>query len=192
MRQVLLALLLLCSVGCAVSVSPTLQTMHTLDFIQKSGHMPMFWDLPGDTHAKQLTALVDWLTRRGIKVGFVPVVMLNGRSVLGLTRYTDGGGRQIFVANKESLNSQLYILLHEAAHAYQPMRLTDNAGEVFAELVAVQVCKALGLDVAASTASYLSVTTDGSLRFQWLAADTFNREIDALVLLFKQATTGSF
>ena len=125
MRQALLVLSLLCA-ACAVRVSPTLKTMHSLDFIERT-IAPTRWTVPGDDHAKQLERLSQWVRLKGIRLGFVPEINVdNYEDVAGLTQTLPSGVRIILIDNKPSKNSQLYTLIHEVAHTYQSLNLTRS------------------------------------------------------------------
>jgi hypothetical protein len=188
-RQLVIALLLLCSVGCA-TVSPTLRTMHVVDFMQRNGAHLDYWQVSGEDLGGNLVNLIAWAKRRGIRVAQAPTITLEGRPVLGLTTFTDNGGVFILLDSHGSANSKFFTLVHELAHVYGSHYLRSQAAEVYAELIAAQVCQKLGMKNALpATAAYLQEQV-GSLPFQWKVVDLLHLEADVVVQMLLNAAKG--
>lgn len=66
-------------------------------------------------------------------------------------------GRHIFVDADLSVAGRLEVLAHELGHVFSPQFSTPAEGDVFAELVSVEICKRLGHDTTKVAAGYLTV-----------------------------------
>lgn len=63
--------------------------------------------------------------------------------------------RYILINGDTTINGRLEVLAHEAAHQFQPPLGTRDEHEVFADLVAVEVCRRLGVDISQTSSRYL-------------------------------------
>lgn len=105
------------------------------------------WAVEGSDHVLQLQRLEGWCARQGITVEVQPM-----EKYLGATDVKD---RNIYLSATLSPNDQLYTLLHEVAHVYQPRELNEREQEAWAELIASAVIARLGLPLWPQTSAYL-------------------------------------
>lgn len=92
-----------------------------------------------------------WL---GVTVTFVPKGHQDLGGAMGLS-YMRGPEKHVVVDNTLSVNGRLEVLAHELAHLFQPPLEVRSEGQVFAELVSVEVCRRLGVDTSAAAVLYL-------------------------------------
>lgn len=64
--------------------------------------------------------------------------------------------RRIQVATKLDAMGRLEVIAHEAAHAIQPPGLSRSEADVWADTVAMKVCKRFGIDIEPQTSRYLA------------------------------------
>ncbi len=76
------------------------------------------------------------LNMLGWSVEYIP---LKERGFFGRTEFR-GFGRKIFIDNSLSWNARYSVLAHEGAHGLQPLRMTEQQSEAFAEDVSALVC----------------------------------------------------
>ncbi len=104
--------------------------------------------------------MLQFLQRRGewfsVSIEYRPEGHEDLRGATGLS-YQDETGRHVFVSADLSVNGRLEVLAHELGHMFQPPLATRMEGEVFAELVSVEVCKRLGVDTTIAAARYLQI-----------------------------------
>jgi hypothetical protein len=82
----------------------------------------------------------------------------------------------IWLERTANANMMAYTLAHELGHHYQPAALNQReANQVFADAVAVLVCRGAGLDVTSSSIAYLY---GQHVRDLWVL-QYYRREIDA-------------
>lgn len=177
---VLCALLL---AGCA-SVGGSFQTLAQLQLLQRLETLPEDWNVPGESHAKYLQTLTTWATKRQIQV---VDTKFDDTTLAGRTVWKQSG-TVVYLEQRLSANARLATLVHELAHVLHGTYLNKQAGEVYAELVAVQVCGALGLDISKQSAAYLRPRVEMSL--QWSVAQTFGPQIDRIVPVLVKAARG--
>lgn len=107
-------------------------------------------------NAESLAALVDHFTRDlRIDVEYLPPndEVLHG--AFGIS-YTAGDHWFIKLRNDISVNGKIEVLAHEAGHLFAPPWLTRPQGDVFAEVVAAHIAKALGVpDTVATSGLWL-------------------------------------
>jgi hypothetical protein len=151
---VTLAILLL--TGCATATPPgSYRVWQQLQVTQLAGTYPDDWTIYGDSHAAALHALEQWTEQQGIVLA---PAHLGRKNLLGHTSLSKLAGWIVLVDQDQPVNTRLYTLLHELAHVYSPATLWPHpeADEVFAEMVADQVCEGIGLHVHPQTAAYLA------------------------------------
>lgn len=168
-----LAAALVVLAACA-TLPPAQQTLAELQLRERLENLPQEWIVQGDSHAKYIPALVRWAQAHHIRVEMADLK----RFSLAGTTMTGDDGTMIILGTHLPGNMQFATLIHELAHTMHCSCLSKEAAEVFAELVSVRVCGALGLDVSTQSASYLynNVPFDQ----QWIVARKFGKEIEQI------------
>jgi hypothetical protein len=181
MRTRIIAILVLFSLsGCAstLAVSPTSATLQRL-LIAQQIQVPDDWIVTGHSHAAPLTRLLAWAEDRNIIVA--PAHLAEKHRVLGFAHESHAVGWIVLLDEDLPPNARLHTLVHEVAHILSPARVFNEmqASEIFAEIVAVQVCDQLGLDTWHQTAAYLRHFTTPEM--QTLTATRYRTDIDHAV-----------
>lgn len=117
-----------------------LRLLEEYDRVKRSNDM-----LPGGelfyTYFPKLNAIA-------AEIGWKPV--FGGKIVtedgLELWGYTEIETHTIYISLDQSPNNFIHTYIHELSHAKQPMPLTSNDGQVFAETVACIVTERLGVE----------------------------------------------
>lgn len=90
------------------------------------------------------------------------VTFVNGfKETTGNYGETTALDRTIIIDGTVSEAMKLAVLAHELGHVLQPPRMAREEGEVFAETVALLVCRARGLDTFEASAAYVAVFASG-------------------------------
>lgn len=174
-----IALCLFLLVGCASfhpATSPTVNAIQQLQARQVAHAYPSDWDVRGDDHLAQYTKLVTWAEDHD---AVIALASLERKQVLGHSSHSFYLGWVILLDIDLPVNNRLYTLLHELGHAFGPHAVTIQEAETIAELIAVQVCDKLGMNVWPQTASYLAAHID--LETQWLVVQRYGARIDEVV-----------
>ena len=100
---------------------------------------------------KFLEQRAEWL---GVTVGYRPEGHEDLRGATGLS-YRNGHERHVIVAETLSINGRIEVLAHELGHMYQPNFGNRMDADAFAELVAVEICRRLGVNSSAASIKYL-------------------------------------
>jgi hypothetical protein len=154
----LLVLAVVWAVACAstTTASPTLTTFQHLRLLQTSDFISADWRPDGSAHAPALRALERWAEAQRITVSYAA---LGHKTYMGHAQQSELLGWVVLIDRDLGADAQLYALAHELGHVYSPPLRIVEEREVFAELVAVQVCAAVDLDVSRETALYLAART---------------------------------
>ncbi len=187
MKTLTALILALFLVGCAARAhSPSIDAMGELTIIQHAETYPVSWEVAGDTHQKHLDNLKTWAAARYITIAFVPSIVYKGDELMGFSFYRQAGW-SVLIDNSQPVNTQFYTLCHELAHVYQAHNLSKAASEVFAEIVAYQVAKNVGLQTRLQAALYLSPL---GTEFEWTVVERYDSEADAVVNMLTTAAKG--
>lgn len=110
----------------------------------------------GDSHKAYLVELEARALEYGITLQYVPEADLQGNVGMTIPEH-----RWIQIVESLPPNSKLEILAHEMAHVFQPRTLSGPEREVFADLIAVEYCRSVGLDIRSASAGYLPIYKSG-------------------------------
>lgn len=169
--------------GCA-TLPPAQQTLAELQLRERIETLPAEWIVQGDSHARFVVPLVKWAEGHHITVEMADLRLLR---LAGTTLHSDDG-TVITLGTHLPANMQLATLVHELAHTMHCSCLNREAAEVFAELVSVRVCAAVGLDVSTESASYLKQNVPFDQ--QWIVAQKFGKEIEQISSALSKAAKG--
>jgi hypothetical protein len=153
MKNLILALSLALSISCSCASysEQVLQQAAKITFYEAS-----YNGTKGDSHVAQLMALENRALQLGIKLEYIPPEAMQGNA-----GQTFPPHRWVQISSALTPNERLEILAHEMAHVFGPPTLTPAEKEVFADLVAVEYCHSVGLDIRRASASYLPMYKSG-------------------------------
>ena len=173
---IMVAALLLAGCASTLATSRTATALVTLQMHVRAGVYPGDWTIVGDSHAAYLVTLQQWAAGQGIVVAAAPI---SNKRLLGHVSHSAYAGWIVLINETLTPNHRLHTLLHELGHVYGPQDLGMDAGEVFAELVAAQVCERVGLNVWPQTTAYLAAFVP--LDRQTVTVDAHGGAIDEIV-----------
>lgn len=157
MKRLLLGLAIVASLSCSHTLTSSgqiLQTLHAIPLSQRDLTLvPTEGDEHFATYIRLLTFMQDYWV---VAVVEVPdLTSPEGDPLFGTCSLVS---RYIEVRKNMDPNMKLEVLLHEAAHFFQPRLLEDSVrgGEVWAEGVTYQVMKELKLPIGSQSLVYLS------------------------------------
>lgn len=177
------ALFALLLVACAPTLG-SFQALGQLQLLQRIEGLPDDWVIPGETHTKFIEPLKKWAVKQQITVEEGD---LEPYDLFGVTQVTDKG-TLVVLHHKTTGNMRFATLVHELSHTLHGTYLAPRAAEVYAEVVSVQVCGRLGLDISRQSAAYLLRYAPISL--QWATTQKFAADMDKVVVVLVAAAKG--
>jgi hypothetical protein len=159
-------MLILASLGCApYGEHPVVVRAREIP-VYLSGYKPT----TTGNHAAAVQRLEDRVQWLGVTLEVLPEEAVTEHQTYGMAGVIDGK-RTIWLPLSLAADARLEILAHEAAHLFAPPTLDQAQGEVFAEVVAYEVSKALGYDHLEAAAHYCASWKPGLVIVGVMQAD---------------------
>lgn len=151
--------------GCAARPHPVVRAAAKIP-VRESRYVPP----TTATMQAQLTALEQRLLGWGIVIHTVPKEEMAGR-VGAAGRESPESPQEIWLEASLGVDARFDVLVHEAAHLFQPPGWTRGEREVFAELVLFEVAKHHGRNTIPWNAPYLANWKEYLHIVPWIQVD---------------------
>lgn len=147
---VILALVVNACSACA-TITPYIDRVNSSIETTKS---PASWEFPGDELAPKLGGILKFFTDRGITVE-PQEGLAEEYQFLAMTSFDETGKISVVYEPKQSFNSLVHALNHEAGHVLQPVGIQRPIDEILAESIACAAEENAGIRTRDQCYAYL-------------------------------------